>query len=91
MILYGSASGQPDPIEPAVLQTHGSVYLQRPTLVTYTRTPELLRDRAGQLFELIAIDAIDVRIGARYPLDEASQAHQDLEARTTTGKLILTP
>jgi NADPH2:quinone reductase len=91
MILYGSASGQPDPVDATLLQSHGSVYLQRPTLQTYTRTPELLRDRALQLFELIAIDAISVRIGARYPLDQARQAHEDLEGRKTTGKLLLIP
>ena len=91
MILYGAASGQPDPIEPQLLQQYGSVYLQRPTLQTYTRTAELLRDRALQLFELIAIGAVSVRIGARYPLDQARRAHEDLEARKTTGKLLLIP
>jgi NADPH2:quinone reductase len=50
-----------------------------------------MRDRAVQLFELIAIDAISVRIGARYPLDQARQAHEDLEGRKTTGKLLLIP
>ena len=91
MILYGAASGQPDPIEPQLLQQYGSVYLQRPTLQTYTRTAELLRDRALQLFELIAIGAVSVRVGARYPLDQARRAHEDLEARKTTGKLLLIP
>jgi len=91
MILYGAASGQPDAFDLSLLQAHGSLYVQRPTLVTYVRTPELLSDRARQLFELIAIDAIEVRIGARYPLEQVRQAHQDLEARRTTGKLILTP
>jgi NADPH2:quinone reductase len=91
MILYGAASGQPDPLEPGLLQSHGSLYLQRPTLATYVRTPELLRERAQRLFELIAIGALAVRIGARYPLEEAPRAHEDLEARRTTGKLLLTP
>jgi NADPH2:quinone reductase len=91
MILYGAASGQPDPLDPSLLQAHGSLYVQRPTLGTYVRTPELLRDRAQKLFELIAIEAIDVRIGRRYPLEQARKAHEDLEARKTTGKLILTP
>jgi len=91
MILYGSASGQPDPVDPGLLQSHGSVYLQRPMLGTYTRTPQLLRELAQQLFELIAIGAIEVRIGATYPLAEARKAMEDLEARKTTGKLILIP
>jgi NADPH2:quinone reductase len=89
MILYGAASGQPDPFAPAMLAPAGSLYVQRPTLATYTRTPEMLRDRAASLFELIRAGRLQVRIGARYPLDEARRAHEDLEARKTTGKLIL--
>jgi NADPH:quinone reductase len=91
MILYGAASGQPDPLNLAVLAPAGSLYVQRPTLQTYTRTPELLRERASALLELIESGKLDVRIGARYPLEQARQAHEDLEARKTTGKLLLTP
>jgi NADPH2:quinone reductase len=91
MILYGAASGQPDPLNTQELARHGSLYVQRPTLQTYTRTPALLRERAEQLFALIASGQLHVRIGARYPLDEARRAHEDLEARATTGKLILVP
>jgi len=91
MILYGAASGQPDPLALSALGPAGSLYVQRPTLQTYTRTPELLRGRAAELFELIESGALDVRIGARYPLEEARQAHEDLEARKTTGKLLLIP
>jgi len=90
MILYGAASGRPDPIDPGMLVA-GSWYVQRPTLGTYTRTPELLRERAGELFELIESGKLDIRIGARYPLEDARQAHEDLEARKTTGKILLTP
>ena len=90
MILYGAASGQPDPLHLARLAPAGSLYVQRPTLQTYIRTPELLRERAQALLELI--DAgLEVRIGARYPLDQARRAHEDLEARRTTGKLLLIP
>jgi len=91
MILYGAASGQPDPLRLAILAPAGSLYVQRPTLQTYTRTPELLRERAGQLFELISSGKLEIRIGARYPLAQARQAHEDLEARRTTGKLLLLP
>jgi NADPH2:quinone reductase len=91
MILYGAASGQPDPLELAKLAPAGSLYVQRPTLNTYTRTPELLRERAGRLFALLADGKLDVRIGHRYRLAEARQAHEDLEARRTTGKLLLIP
>ena len=91
MILYGSASGQPDPLDPTILASGGSLYAQRPTLMTYTRTPKLLHERAEALFDLIAEGKLRVRIGARYPLAEARQAHEDLEARKTTGKLLLIP
>lgn len=91
MILYGATSGEPDPIDPRTLAAKGSLYVQRPTLATYTRTPELLQERAAALFDLIANGDLTVRIGKRYRLDEARQAHEDLEARRTTGKLLLIP
>jgi NADPH2:quinone reductase len=91
MILYGAASGRPDPLDTGILAPGGSLYVQRPTLQTYVRTPDLLRDRARQLFELIEAGKLEVRIGARYPLEQARKAHEDLEARKTTGKLLLIP
>jgi len=90
MILYGAASGRPDPIDPGMLVA-GSWFVQRPTLQTYTRTPDLLHARGRALFELIEGGKLEVRIGARYPLEQARQAQEDLEARRTTGKLLLTP
>lgn len=91
MILYGAASGQPEALDTARLAPLGSLYVQRPTLRTYTRTPALLRERAGALFELVASGDLKVRIGARYPLAAARQAHEDLQSRKTTGKLLLVP
>ncbi len=90
MILYGAASGRPDPIDPGMLVA-GSWFLQRPTLGTYARTPDLLHARGRALLELIEGGKLEVRIGARYPLEQARQAHEDLEARRTTGKLLLIP
>jgi NADPH2:quinone reductase len=89
MIIYGSASGQPDPVPVTALQAAGSLYVQRPTIKTYTRTPELLRERAKVVFELVGSGQVKVRIGARYLLAEARQAHEDLQARKTTGKILL--
>jgi len=89
MIVYGAASGQPDPLPVALLMKSGSLYVQRPTLQTYTRTPEMLRERAGQVFALVRQGKLKVRIGSRYPLAEARQAHIDLQARKTTGKILL--
>jgi NADPH2:quinone reductase len=91
MIVYGAASGQPEPLTVMLLAKHGSLYVQRPTIQTYVRTPELLRDRARRVFELVQQGKLDVRIGARYPLAKARQAHEDLEARKTTGKVLLLP
>jgi NADPH:quinone reductase len=91
LIVYGAASGQPDPLPVQLLAKHGSLYVQRPTLHTYTRAPDLLRDRAMKVFELVQEGRLKVRIGARYPLAEARQAHIALEARKTTGKILLFP
>jgi len=91
MILFGAASGQPDPLDLPQLAAHGSLYVQRPTLATYVRTPQMLRERAGAVLDLVAAGRLDVRIGGRYPLTEARHAHEDLEARRTTGKLLLLP
>lgn len=91
MILYGSASGRPDPVDPHMLESKGSLYLQRPTLGTYTRTRDLLERRAADVFALVASGELKVEIGGRYPLADARRAHEDLEARKTTGKLLLVP
>jgi NADPH:quinone reductase len=91
MILYGAASGQPEPLELHSLAGHGSLYVQRPTLATYTRTPELMRGLAGPVLDLVAAGRLDVRIGGRRPLAQAREAHEDLEARRSTGKLLLLP
>jgi NADPH2:quinone reductase len=91
MIIYGAASGEPAPLDLRALAAGGSLYVQRPTLATYTRTPLLLQDLATRLFGLIAAGKLDVRIGHRYPLADARQAQEDLVARRTTGKLLLVP
>jgi NADPH2:quinone reductase len=91
MILYGAASGDPEPVEPRVLAAKGSLYLQRPTLATYTRTAALHRERAAAVFALVERGELRVRIGERYPLAGARRAHEDLESRRTVGKLVLVP
>jgi NADPH2:quinone reductase len=89
MALYGGASGQVPPFDPQRLNSGGSLFLTRPTLVHYSARREELLSRAGDLFGWIAAGQLDVRIGGRYPLAEAGRAHDDLESRRTTGKLIL--
>jgi NADPH:quinone reductase len=90
MVLYGAASGPPPPVEIAVLNAK-SLFLTRPTLAHYGQTGDELRQRAGELLEWLAAGELDVRIGARYALEDAARAQSDLESRGTTGKLILTP
>jgi NADPH2:quinone reductase len=89
MVLFGAASGPPDPIAPGSLVS-GSLYLTRPGLSAYTRTRAELLARASDVFAWIGEGKLRIRIGGRYALEEASRAHEDLEARRTTGKLLLT-
>jgi NADPH2:quinone reductase len=91
MVLYGAASGPVDPVDPQRLHAGGSLFLTRPGLPHYTATTHELRFRAAEVFGWIADRRLDVRIGARYPLEEARQAQEDLAARKTTGKLLLMP
>jgi NADPH2:quinone reductase len=88
MVLSGSASGPAPPVDPARLNA-GSLYLTRPALKHYTASREELVERAGAVFSVIADGRLEVRIGGRYPLQEARRAHEDLEGRRTTGKLLL--
>lgn len=89
LVLFGGASGQVPPFDLQRLNAGGSLFVTRPTLGDYTATTKELRWRAGELFAALADGSLDVRIGARFPLAEAAQAHRDLESRRTTGKVIL--
>ncbi len=91
MVLFGGSSGQVPPFDLQVLNQKGGLYVTRPALAQYTRTREELLWRAESLFSWIGQGNLDVRIGGSYALEDAAQAHQDLEARKTTGKLILIP
>ncbi|HLN46950.1 MAG TPA: quinone oxidoreductase [Magnetospirillaceae bacterium] len=90
MVSYGQSSGKAPAIEPLRL-IKGSLFLTRPTLGDYVATPEELRRRAGEVFGMIERGELHVRIGHVYKLADAAQAHRDLEARKTTGKIILVP
>ena len=91
LALYGAASGPVPPVDPQRLNAAGSLFLTRPTLGHYVATREELLWRTGDLFGWAAAGDLSVHIGGRYPLEEARKAHEDLEARRTTGKLLLTP
>lgn len=91
MVLFGTSSGPVGPIDPNIFGPKGSLFFTRPTLVHYTRTKAETTMRAADVFHQIQTGALRMRIGAEYPLREARQAMTDLEARKTTGKLLLIP
>ncbi|HJQ77105.1 MAG TPA: quinone oxidoreductase [Acidimicrobiia bacterium] len=91
MVTFGNASGPVPEIQPLLLARKGSIFLTRPTLAHYVPTREDLLGRAGDLFAWVDSGDLDVRIGARYPLEEAAEAHRALESRRTTGKVLLIP
>jgi NADPH2:quinone reductase len=91
MVLFGGASGQVPPFDIQRLNASGSLFLTRPTLGNYTATREELLERGGSVLGDIAAGRLAVEIGGRYPLTEAATAYDDLEARRTTGKLLLIP
>jgi NADPH2:quinone reductase len=90
MVLYGAASGQPPAVEISKLNAR-SLFLTRPTLANHGREGDELRMRAADFLGWIAAGELDVRIGGRYPLEDAARAQADLASRATTGKLLLVP
>jgi NADPH2:quinone reductase len=91
IVSYGNASGPVPPFTALDLLAAGSVFVTRPTLADYCKTPEEMRASAARLFEMIGKGAIEPRIGARLPLLEAAEAHRAIEARATTGSTVLIP
>jgi NADPH:quinone reductase len=91
MALFGGSSGQVPPFDPQRLNSGGSLFLTRPTLADYTADRAELLWRAGDVLGAVARGELNVRIGLEYALAHAPQAHEDLAARRTTGKLILIP
>jgi len=91
MVSYGNASGPPPAISPLELSKRGSLFLTRPTLFHYVARREDLVATARELFAAVKSKAVRVRIGQRYALKDAAEAHQDLEARLTTGSTVLLP
>lgn len=91
LALYGQSSGAPPPFDLQRLNSGGSLFVTRPSLAHYTATREELEERAGEVLGAIAAGRLDVRIGARFGLDEAPAAHRALEGRATTGKVLLLP
>lgn len=91
LALFGAASGPVPPLDPQRLNGAGSLFLTRPTLAHHIRDRAELEWRAGEVFAAMASGALTVQVGARYALEDAAQAHIDLESRKTTGSIVLVP
>ncbi|MBW2514307.1 MAG: quinone oxidoreductase [Deltaproteobacteria bacterium] len=91
MVTFGQSSGPVPPLELGVLAAKGSLFLTRPSLMTYTEKREDLLAHANDLFDVVQRGVVKIIIGQTYPLSEVSAAHRDLEGRKTTGSTILIP
>jgi NADPH2:quinone reductase len=91
LVLFGGASGAVPPFDLAKLSQKGSLFITRPTLGHYIATHDELQQRATAVLNMISTGKVKLRIEHVYPLRDAQQAHRDLEARKTTGKLLLIP
>ena len=91
MVTYGNASGPVPPIDVGILGVKGSLKLTRPTVMTYAHDRSLLEPMSADLFDKVIKGKIKIEINQRYQLQDAAQAHRDLEDRKTTGSTIFLP
>ena len=91
MVSFGQSSGPVPPVDLGLLAARGSLFVTRPSLMVYTADRQDLVDHAEDLFEVVQNGAVRIEVNQTYPLAEAARAHQDLEARKTTGSTILIP
>src|SRR4051794_7614131 len=91
MVLFGQASGAVAPLDPQILNAKGCLYLTRPRLDVYIESREELVERANDVLGWIAEGKLKLRVEHTYSLDQAGEAHNDLNGRKTTGKLVLLP
>ena len=89
MVSFGNASGAVEPFRPAILAQKGSLFLTRPTLANYTATRQELEETTAELFDVVGSGAVRIEVNQTYALQDAAQAHRDLEARQTTGSTVL--
>ncbi len=90
LVSFGNASGPVTDFSFGTLAAKGSLYVTRPTLMTYTADPDNMRAMAEELFDVVASGKVKIAINQRYPLSEAAKAHDALESRQTTGSTIFT-
>ena len=91
MVTYGNASGPVPPIDVGILGVKGSLKLTRPTVMTYAHDRSLLEPMSSELFDKVMSGKIKIEINQKYALQDAAQAHRDLENRQTTGSTIFLP
>lgn len=91
MVSFGNASGSPPPFDLQALSARGSLYITRPSLLTYLASSDELRACAAAVFERVANGTLKVTIAQRYPLSEVALAHRELQARRTVGSTLLIP
>ncbi|WP_303976637.1 quinone oxidoreductase [Dongia mobilis] len=91
LVTFGNASGPVPAIEPLLLSQKGSIFLTRPTLMAYTATREELELSANALIDVVSKGIVKIRVAHSYALKDAAQAQADLEARKTTGSVVLLP
>ncbi|MBJ6726702.1 quinone oxidoreductase family protein [Geomesophilobacter sediminis] len=91
MVSFGNASGPVPPFDLSILSQLGSLYITRPTMMTYTEKADDLRAMADELFNAVTTGNVRIEVQQRFDLKDAAQAHRDLEARKTTGSTILLP
>jgi NADPH2:quinone reductase len=91
MVSFGNASGAVPPVNLGILSAKGSLYVTRPTLMTYTASREDLVESAGAVMDVVGKGIVKIEVNQTYPLSEAEQAHRDLEGRKTTGSTVLLP
>lgn len=91
MVTFGNASGPVEPVAPLVLSQAGSLFLTRPTLYDHIRTREELEQRSAEVFRWMDEGRLSIRIGDRFALADTRKAHEAIEGRATTGKVVLIP
>jgi len=91
LVLFGQSSGPVEPVDPGILNLKGSLFLTRPTMAHYIPTREALLQRAGDVLGWIGSGELDLRIGDRFALADAADAHRALQGRKTTGKVVILP
>jgi NADPH2:quinone reductase len=89
MVSFGNASGKVDPLDLGILSAKGSLYVTRPTLMSYTATPQDFRTSANRVISMVQDGHLEIEVNQTFALRDAAEAHRALEGRATTGSTVL--